>query len=389
MPAAPLAEIAINGDGDTRYYVRLAQHLESTGEYALAHLRAYTPPGYPSFLGGLLRLGADSRTIQIVQNVLYLLAVLILAVLAGQKQGSRAGMFVGALALLSPNWLLLPQRVLSETLFVILMATGAFVALAGPTPPRSGRALLTGLVFGLAALVREMGLVLAGVMALVLGVWAWRAGTWPRGIALGASVLLGSAAVVFPWSVRNYVILGQVVPICVNGPINLYIGNNPEATGVFQWRLPPEAQAVWNQPDAGRSNELFASQLAGREAIAHVRAHPWLTAALVPRKLSALWGPPVALHAELGIGALVRSGLAAWWFACLALGMFGLWQMRREPLGWFIIGACLAATVVHAVTFGDVRFRAAQEYLLMFPAGLVVAALWRQRTGGGTSGEQL
>lgn len=387
MPMAPLAEVAINGDGDTRYYVQLAQHLESTREYAQGHLRAYMPPGYPFFLSGLLRLGADSPTIQIAQNLLYLLAVLVLAMLASQRHGWRAGMFVGALALASPSWLLLPQRALSETLFVVLVAIGISIALAGTTPPAFGRALLAGLVFGLAALVREMGLLLGGVIAAVIGLWVWRADMRTRGITLAATVLLGSVLIVLPWSVRNYSIFGQVVPISINGPINLYIGNNPEATGVYQWRLPPQAQAAWNRPDEGRSNELFASQLAGREAIAYVRANPWHTVALVPRKLWTLWGPPVALHAGLGVGALARSAVAALWFACLGLAVFGLWRMRREPLGWFIAGACLTATVLHAVTFGDVRFRAAHEYLLMLPAGLVVAELWRERAAGGrTSG---
>jgi hypothetical protein len=50
--------------------------------------------------------------------------------------------------------------------------------------------------------------------------------------------------------------------------------------------------------------------------------------------------------------------------------------MRREPLAWFVVGACVVATAVHAATFGDPRFRAVYEYLLMLPAGLVVAEVW-------------
>ena len=379
MPMAPLADVAINGDGDTRYYVRLAQHLESRREYAQGHLRAYMPPGYPFFLSVLVRLGGDSRTIQVVQNLLYLLAVLILAALASRKGGWPTGMLAALLALASPSWVLLPQRALSETLFVVLVAIGISVVLAGTAPAGFGLALSAGLLFGLAALVRETGLPLGGVLGLVVGIWAWRAGMRARGVALGVTVLLGTLLVIFPWSVRNYSIFGQVVPICTNGPINLYIGNNPEATGVYQWRLPAEAQAVWDRADKGTSNELLASRLAGREALAYIRNHPFQTVALVPRRLWALWGPPVALHAGFGIGALARSGSAALWFGCLGLSVLGLWRMRGEPLAWFIVGACLTAVVVHAATFGDVRFRAAHEYLLMLPAGVVAAELWRAR----------
>lgn len=375
VPMAPLAEVAISGDGDTRYYVYMAQHLASTGEYAQWNLRAYMPPGYAFFLSRLLRLGADSRTIQVAQNLLFLLAVLALATLASQRGGWLAGVLVGILTLASPSWLLLPQKALSETLFLVLLAIAIFVALAGSTAPGIARTLIAGVVFGLAALVRETGLLLGLVMALVIGVWLWREHMRRRGVALAATLLLGIALAIFPWSVRNYSIFGHIVPICLNGPINLYVGNNPDATGVYQWRLPPDAQAVWNRPDHGQSNELFASQLAGREAVVHIIAHPGHTVALMPRKLWALWGPPVAIHIELGVGALLRLGAAAIWFTLLGLGLFGLWGMWREPLGWFIIGACLTATLLHAVTFGDVRFRAAYEYLLILPAGLFLANL--------------
>ena len=386
LPMPPLAEVGASGDGDTRYYVRLAQHLESSGEYAQRYLRAYTPPGYPAFLSGLLKLGADSRGVQVVQNLLYLFAALLLGALAFRSRGWLAGALAATLALASPSWLLLPQRALSETLFVALVAIGISIALSGTIPPAFGLALLTGMVFGLAALVREMGLVLGGVLGVVVGVWAWREGMRARGVALAVTVLLGAVLVIFPWTVRNYRIFGEVVPICTNGPINLYIGNNPEATGVYQWRLPAEGQAVWDRPDDGRSNELFASQLAGRAAIEYIVANPSRTVALVPQRLWALWGPPVALHAGLGVGALARFGAAALWFGCLGLSVLGLWQMRREPLAWFIAGACLAAVVVHAATFGDVRFRAAHEYLLMLPAGLVVAELRRERMDRPSSG---
>ena len=81
-------------------------------------------------------------------------------------------------------------------------------------------------------------------------------------------------------------------------------------------------------PDEGRSNELFASQLAGQEALAYIRAHPFRTIALVPRRLWAPWGPPVALHSGLEqacrLGPLVRPcGSGAWALASSALGHAG------------------------------------------------------------------
>jgi 4-amino-4-deoxy-L-arabinose transferase-like glycosyltransferase len=378
LPMAPLADIAKSGDGDTRYYVRLAQKLTSSGEYVSGHLRAYSPPGFPLFLAGLSALGADSRGLQLAQNLMYLLAVLMLAALGVRSRGPLAGTLAALLALTSPLWLLLPQRALSETLFVVLVAAGTSIALGRTTPPTLPLALLAGMVFGLAALVRETGLLLGTVLGVVAGSWAWRSGgSIARGVLLAAIVVAGAILAILPWTIRNYHVFHQVVPIATNGPINLYMGNNPEATGVYSWRLPPEAQAAWNRPDEGRSNELFASQLAGREAIAYIRANPSKTLALVPTKLWALWGPPVALRGGLGLGSVLRSGVAVFWTVCLALAVYGLWRLRWEPISWFVFGSSLTITAVHAATYGDPRYRAVCEYLLMLPAGLGAADLWR------------
>lgn len=378
LPMEPLAEIAKSGDGDTRYYVRLAQNLTSGHEYVSGHLRAYSPPGFPLFLAGLVALGADSRGLQFAQNLMYLLAVLMLAALGARSGGRLAGTFAAMLALTSPLWLLLPQRALSETLFVVLVAAGTSIALGRTTPPTIPLALLAGMVFGLAAMVREMGFLLATVLGIVAGCWAWRSdGSTARSVLLGAIVVAGAILAILPWTIRNYHVFHQVVPIATNGPINLYLGNNPQATGAYSWRLPPEAQAAWNQPDEGRSNELFATQLAGREAIAYIRSNPSDTLALVPAKLWALWGPPVALRAGFGLGPVLRSGAAVFWTVCLGLAVYGLWRLRRVPIAWFVLGSCLTITAVHAATFGDPRFRAVCEYLLMLPAGLAAADLWR------------
>lgn len=379
LPMAPLSEVAVSGDGDTRYYVRLAQHLESRGEYAQGYLRAYMPPGYPSFLSVLLKLGGDSRTIQLVQNLLYVVAVLMLGALAARQGGRWTGAVAATLALASPIWWLLPQRALSETLFVALMALGLFVTLGRGVPPALGFSLLGGIVFGLSALVREMGVPMGGMLAVVVGAWVWQEGRRARAVAVAATVLLGIAIAVLPWTARNYSVLGQIVPISTNGPINLYIGNNPDATGAYVWHLPPEGQAVWNRPDQGRSNELFTSGQAGREAVAYIRANPGRTLARVPYKLWALWGPPVALHSGLGVGALARLGAATLWFTSIALGAVGLWWLRRQPIAWFIAGVCLIATLIHGLTFGDPRFRAPYEYLLMLPAGFTLAEIWARR----------
>jgi hypothetical protein len=51
----------------------------------------------------------------------------------------------------------------------------------------------------------------------------------------GAVVAAVALAVVAPWTYRNWRVLGEFVPISTNGGVNLWIGNNPNATGAYSY----------------------------------------------------------------------------------------------------------------------------------------------------------
>lgn len=373
LPLAPLATLATTAPDDARYYARLAQHLAATGEYAENHLRAYRPPGYPAALAATARLGLDSRGIQLLQNIGYLACLVVLARWAADRGGRTAGVVTVLLGLLTFNWLVLPQELLSETLFLGLLVFAVALGPAGEDTPSLPRILLMGLVFGGAALVREVALPLGVLACVLLAVRAIPKKGW-----VGAGLLLvvggvGLASAILPWTWRNFRVLGALVPITTNGPINLYMGNNPSATGEYHWALPDSAQAVWNRPDQGRSNELYAMRSAKVAALAYIRAHPGTTLALMPRKLWALWGPPLELRGGLTVSGLARLAVAGLWLLTLAAGCAGLWWGRRDTLGQFLILTVLFACAVHVLTYGSPRYRSAYEFLLLLPAGLVLS----------------
>ncbi|MDF1545587.1 MAG: glycosyltransferase family 39 protein [bacterium] len=92
--------------------------------------------------------------------------------------------------------------------------------------------LITGLIFGLAALARPNILITLPFLALWL--WkkqsgrGWKLPSIKSPIMLAVGVLIAIA----PVTIRNMVVTGEFMLISSQGGINLYLGNNPKATGL-------------------------------------------------------------------------------------------------------------------------------------------------------------
>lgn len=210
-------------------------------------------PVYPLFIAFVVtRIGEDLAALALAQHLLGVVTCLLVAWLGIRLWGAWTGLLAGLLGALSGSLLVAEQYVMAETLFISL-ATLAVVWLAFGIERPSWRPLVVGgLLIGIAALTRPVGLVLAvaAVPALLLAAWhderrpaagappatspvgAERAANGasgrvpvasgrgpgalaragralrraaPRLLALGAGVLL----VWLPWMARNWVVHGS------------------------------------------------------------------------------------------------------------------------------------------------------------------------------------
>jgi hypothetical protein len=90
------------------------------------------------------------------------------------------------------------------------------------------QALLIGLLFGVTVLTRTEYLMLGG--ALLLG--ALLRHRRPR---LTVISLVAAAALIAPWTVRNYLVFGRFIPVADTVGLNLAKGFNPRANGSGGW----------------------------------------------------------------------------------------------------------------------------------------------------------
>ena len=199
--------------GDTRSYVDPALSLMEQRVFAVAPDQPNTPevfrtPGYPAFLAASFTLFGNSLAVPVLLQIL--LSVGTLALVGSWAQAAFGGgrvatlaVWMGALDLLS---LAFSQILLSETLFTFVLAAAAWAGLRACHGHRGTRwAAVSGLLLGLAALVRPIGYYLPLPFALVLGA----AGAAGRGsrfvVSLSVASLIPAAVVLGAWQLRNHV----------------------------------------------------------------------------------------------------------------------------------------------------------------------------------------
>jgi Flp pilus assembly protein TadD len=265
---------------------------------------------------------------------------------------------------------------------------------APPSPAWRAVALaaLMGVAVGLATLLRGTSLALLPVgMAAV----AWPVGSASPGAraagparraAAALAVVLGALAVMAPAVAQNSKAAGRLVGPALNGGVNLYIGNGPEANGFYVAVVP----GSWLLDPAGRA---FLAERFDRPSVSLAQADSlWADAALAsirqhPVRAVGLWLKKVRLHLQgweidqlTTIDGWTNSApslraLVAPYALITVLGLVGLAGAWRLPAArWWAI-ALLAILAMQSVFFVVSRYRLALVPALALLAGLAVARL--------------
>jgi hypothetical protein len=279
----------------------LGRQLRATGSLGGAVFR---PPGYPAFVA-LVLLARDavglkghvedpSAVIGAQRLALLLLALLLFRILA--RADPRGAFLVGALLYGNPLSVVLAGALNYAVLDVVLILLGtlAMASAARDEAIRPRQAVVAGLVFGLAALVRPVTLAVPGFAAAV----EWLGGRWAAGWRLLAWLSLGMLAVVGPYMLRNHAVTGRFVPVSAQAGFNLWassIGTRGAEEPFVSWRTVWEGEGlriysrVTGEKDyslaAFTANAVRLNDEFTREAVRNIRRDPGTYAANVANNL--------------------------------------------------------------------------------------------------------
>lgn len=325
---------------------------------------AFYSPGYPLLLAPFFAVfGADAEVARAVNLALSALSTALVFAVAGCLAGNRIVGLVAAFAFAA--WI--PSAVGVEVLhkenlsIPLLLAFAWLLLRLADRPAKWGLALAAGAAYGASILVGASVLLTAGAAAFVLAS-AWRR-SGPRALAASSlAFMVGAGLFIAPWLAHVQRTLGHAT-LSTNGPFNLYLGNNPAATGKFIGIQDTPMGSSWNALRRERG-EYGAAQVLGTAAKRHMAQHPAQTAHLALIKLALFWMPNVPDAADSiasPIVAKLRWIEVIQHVAILILGVVGMIiaaRARATRAGAIpLVLMVLAFWAIHAAAYIILRYR--------------------------------
>lgn len=332
---------------------------------------AYRPPLYPLMIAGIYRVvGNRPAAVRLWQALLGTATCALLFGIGRRMGGEGVGLVAAGLGAAYPLFVFFSGVLMAETLLVFLTTAALLLALRFEARPSARNAAALGAVLGLGVLCKPVLLPWAAFLA---GGWWLRCGLGRGQRAVRVGALAGAVAlVVAPWAVRNAAVTGHFVPISLNLGMNLMIGNEPGAVGVY--RDEADYLGMFDRLTASAEGPVAKDRLAARTALGWIAEAPGRFAGLAFRKLVVFWRPLVPEEpAFRNLVALFSCG------PILALGLRGTFRLRGRWEAWVVGTLALSLSLVHAVFFSHIRFRLPVDAALMGPAAVMVVRWWDGR----------
>lgn len=213
---------------DAKYYADWARALMAS--HGVSHEVFYQAPFYAYFIAAIWSVcGTNPAAVFLAQIILNACAAALLFLMGRAYGGRQAGWLAALLYCFYGMLTFYALKLLSEIPAVFLHVLLAFL-LTGKTSPL--RRTAAGIACGLLILTKPHALLFVPLILIYLSLHPRRESLRARFCAAACFVipvlLLAGAAV---W--HNFKIERRFVPVAANGGLNFYIGNSPEANGIF------------------------------------------------------------------------------------------------------------------------------------------------------------
>jgi 4-amino-4-deoxy-L-arabinose transferase-like glycosyltransferase len=331
--------------------------------------------------------------------------VFLIGLLARSIAGDRAAIIAAFVAALYPNLWVNDGLIFSETVTNLVVVLTLILAVRAWRRPSTTRLVLLGAACGLVALGRAELLLLAPLLIAPIA-WSARGGGTAvvvRGLAVG---LLATALVIAPWVAFNNVRFRDRTFLSTNDGLALAGANCHKAyygDGIGLWYLVPpcsftDAQiAALGPVDAAghrrAPDESEVSTAYRTRAVDYMRAHWKRVPLVVAARIGRTWSlfQPIEMitynEGESRVRPVSWAGLVTYYPLAIAAiaGAVILWRRRLRRALWVLVTPAIAVTVAVAVTYGQVRFRAAAEPSIVVLAAIAGVELWARFDQGHTT----
>ena len=183
----------------------------------------FHPPGHSLLLAAIYGHDTPDRyytALRLLQVFCGALASVLIVLLAAQLLPLAVAAIAGLLAALSPHFAYHSLWLSPDSLCVLPLLASIYLLVRGYRRPRLLTVIAAGAMLGLSVWMRTNALLLAPVLALLIAL------VFERGKRLrySAAILLATAAVISPVTIRNWVVYHRFVPVTLGNGLLLVEG---------------------------------------------------------------------------------------------------------------------------------------------------------------------
>ena len=311
---------------------------------------AYRPPLYPAFLALIyFMFGHQYMPVQLLQAVLLSLTCVLVFFIGRDIYDEKVACIAGIGCAFYPMLILPAYEILSEALFVFLFTLTFFLLIK--CREKRGLAPLAGFSLALATFTKPFALF--ALPFFIYWLWRQRCGAGVKSIILFALVFILSFV---PWTIRNYRVFGEFVPIATVGGISFYNSHVFEAHRVGYNHLenvPLEYHSI--------KNEALQSRYLVRHTLEYIADNPTKIAPLVFLKVVLLVYPLDGYWHIISLGSKYN----AFWGLIGCFSLFGIFFTAVNRAGKELIILTLLSVLLFALVFAGIpRYRLLVEPIL-------------------------
>jgi 4-amino-4-deoxy-L-arabinose transferase-like glycosyltransferase len=336
---------------------------------------AYTPTAhwsfiYPLYLAGIyLITGYHPLVARLFQGVLAGILVSFLLYLIGRRVADETtGLTSAALAAVYGYFIYYNAALMTETFFIVCVLLSLHLGLEIKEQPTLKRWIGLGLALGIASLLRQTILFFIPFLFIWL-FWESKKGEvhlWHFALPVAIVTLM-----IVPWTIRNYLVFHQLLPLNSNAGYALYASNNP-GLGT-DW---DNNKVVVPIPEELKGqNEAELNKALTQRGVEFIFADPqryfWLTA---DKTLEYFWFWPSPDSSRISnLNRVLSFGLY------LPFIVFGLYLSLSRWRSFLVLYLFMIIhTGIHLLSWPAPRYRLSVDAVAMVFAALAVLELVKQ-----------
>jgi hypothetical protein len=268
----------LDGDG----YGTLGQQLYNGHGFAFENKTIFRGPFYPFLIavGLFLSSGWYPGAVWIMQSIFFGLTGGCLYLIAKKIWNGKIGLMTGFGCVCYPMLLWYVPRIWNEVLLAFLLALLVLLNIYETQKRPTLTAVGSGLIIGLLCLTKGVFLLLALVFPI-----GWYLFNRPKKMLLPLIIFIISISCVLPWTLRNYLLVGKIVPVHTGVGYSLEWGNvytrdilkSPFSYSNIWIKNMDHMNSFFDRiKAAGPFKELASDKMFSDMAIAEIKAEPIL-----------------------------------------------------------------------------------------------------------------